>query len=74
MKYKEVFKAWWFYLIVLLYSVYSIIINLNEYGKLFFVEYIGIFLGSFLGALVFYSVIWCLCVFFNNIIKKFTKR
>lgn len=70
MKYKEIFKSWWFYALVVVYAIFSIITNLSTYGSLFFVEYVGIILGSFLGVWFFVTLFWALIKFFRWIFPK----
>lgn len=70
MKYKEIFKSWWFYALVVVYAIFSIATNLSAYGSLFFVEYVGIILGSFLGVLLFVTLFWGLAKFFRWIFPK----
>ncbi len=70
MKYKEIFKSWWFYTLIIVYSAYRIVTDTLTYGKLFFVEYIGIILGSFIGVLFLVSIIFGLYKLFSKIIPK----
>lgn len=70
MKYKQIFKSWWFYALIVSYFLFSVFKNLQVYNKLFFVEYIGILLGSFIGVLFFVSLFWALGRIFKAIIPK----
>ncbi len=70
MKYKEIFKSWWFYALVIGYFLFSVFTNLQKYDYLFFIEYVGILLGSFIGVLFFVSIIWGLSKLFKLIIPK----
>ena len=70
MKYKQIFKSWWFYALIIGYFIFSVFTNLQKYDKLFIVEYAGILLGSFIGVLFFVSLFWILGRIFKAIIPK----
>ena len=74
MKCKEIFKKWWFWAIVIAEFVLQIIPMINEYGSLFFGEYLGVFLGSFIVATMIISVGFVVLKSINWIRKKVTKR
>lgn len=74
MKYWKIFKSWWFYLLIIAYSLFSIVRGLNTYGHLYGVEYIGIILGSFLGVWFMTTLIYGISKLISNIKKKVTKR
>ena len=70
MKYKEIFKSWWFYVLVVVYALIKVFTDTITYGKLFFVEYAGIFLGSFIGVLFLVSIVFFLIKLFKKILPK----
>jgi len=70
MKYKDIFKSWWFYALIVIYFIFTVFTNLKVYDKLFIVEYAGILLGSFIGVLFFVSLFWLLGKAFSKIIPK----
>jgi len=70
MKYKDIFKSWWFYALIVVYFLFKVFTDLQEYGSLYFVEYIGILLGSFIGIWFFVSLIWLIGKGFKKIFKK----
>lgn len=70
MKYKDIFKSWWFYALIVIYFLFSVFTNLKAYGSLFIVEYAGILLGSFIGVLFFVSLFWLLGKAFSKILPK----
>jgi len=78
MKYLNVFKAWWFYLPVIITFIINVNRDLKIYNTLFFSEYIGILIGSFVSVLALYSIIWVVHLIINisanYIIRKFKKR
>ncbi len=74
MEYKKIFKSWWFYTLICIYAIYKIFLDLGEYGNLYFVEVIGIIIGSFLGVLFIVTIFWVLIKFFKWLIEKVTKR
>lgn len=57
-KYLDILRAWYFWLIIVVLSVYRIISDLQLYGNLFFVEYLGIFVGNFVIVLIIFSIIF----------------
>ena len=70
MKYKDIFKSWWFYVFIGVYFFYKVFTETIIYGKLFLVEYVGILLGSFIGILFFVSLIFLLIKLSKKIKKK----
>ena len=74
MKYKDIFKKWWFYALVLGHFLLKVYVDTKIYGKLFLTEYIGIFAGSVLGILFLFSIIFLLFKLFSKITKKVTRR
>jgi len=73
MKYKAIFKAWWFYVVIILYSILAIIRE-GELRDLLLIEYPSIFIGSFMGALFMFTFFWLIINFFKWIHKMITKR
>ena len=61
MKYQEIFKKWWFWLIVFISVIINIIGDTKIYGRpLLFAECIGIFIGSLLFILFTYTILFFL--------------
>lgn len=56
MKYKNVFKSAWFYVITFAYFLIQVFYNLQIYGTLYLAEYFGILIGSFIVAIIVYSI------------------
>jgi len=66
MKYKEIFKKWWFYALVLGWFIVMVLKDLQEYKSLYFVEYFGILIGSFISTLVLVSIGWLISRIFKS--------
>ena len=70
MKYKDIFKSWWFYVTIVVYALFTMFTNTISYGKLFLVEYLGIFIGSFVVILISTSIIFIIGKLFKKIFLK----
>lgn len=67
------FKSKWFYFVVVVHFLFVAFGDARSYGQLYFIEYIGIMLGSFLNIFLLSSVFWCICVGLSKVKKKVTK-
>ncbi len=74
MKYKEIFKKWWFWLAIVFYSLIVIVEDTQEYGSLFFAEYVGIFIGSSLSILGFFTILFLIIKLGMKIKKGITRQ
>lgn len=70
MRYKQIFKRWWFWLLVILEFVLNIYAQLKVYGYLFLVEYFGIAIGSFINITLLASLVWLICKGIGKLRKK----
>ena len=70
MKYKEIFKKWWFWIILAILSLYKIIQNINSYGRLFLAGYLGTIIGAFMFIFTIYTILFLIIKLFNKVIKK----
>lgn len=74
MKYKQIFKSWWFYALVGFTSIWQILSQQRYYGNLFMAQYIGIIMGSFIATLIIVSLGWIGYKIFSKVFDKLTKR
>ncbi len=71
MKYKEIFKSWWFYVLFLAYFLLRLNAYKNIYGiNLFFVEVLGILIASIIGIIIMVSLFWVLFFALGRLFKK----
>lgn len=73
MKYKDIFKAWWFYSLVIGFFLYRILFRtgFRFYSGIEFIPlYLGAFIGSFIGILFLVSIFWALTKIFIAILPK----
>lgn len=66
MKYKNIFKKWYFWVLIVMYSLMSIINHINTFGNIFIVEILGIFIGSFVIIWIIASLIYLIVKIFNR--------
>jgi len=74
MKYKEIFRKWWFWLAVVFYTLIIIVKDTQEYGSLLFVEYVGIFIGSLVSILVTFTILFLIIKLGMKIKKVITRN
>lgn len=67
MKYKDIFKAWWFWLLIAVNLAFEIVGHLQTIGKIFIVEIIGYFIGSFV-------IVWVMVSIGYGIVKLFHRK
>ncbi len=73
MEYKEIFKSWWFWSLVIAFFLWRMLGVPLQIE--FLAEYIGILLGSFIGVSIIVSIFWALFKGLKAILpKKVTKR
>lgn len=58
MKYKEIFKKWWFYALIILFSMWHIFFDFRAYESLNPAGIIARLIGSAVFVLVIISVLW----------------
>lgn len=54
-RYKDGFKTWWFWIVVICLSILNLINDYHFYGNIFLAEILGIVLGNILLTTVIYS-------------------
>lgn len=67
MKYKDIFKAWWFWLLIALNMVLEIVGHLQQFDNIFAVELVGYLIGSFV-------IVWVGTSLVYGIIRLFKRK
>ena len=70
MKYKEIFKKWWFWIVLTVLSIYKIIQNIASYGRLFLAGYLGIVIGTFIFIFTIDTIFFLIIKLLNKLFKK----
>lgn len=69
-KYTDMFKSWIFWVTILVYSIYGIYLNKQIFGDLFLVEYLGIFIASFIWIFLIANIVFCVQKIYKKLVKK----
>ncbi len=70
MKYKDIFKKWWFWIIVIVMAGINSYLVYLDYSSISLMEIIGALIFDFLIIFIIYSILWCLAYILSKTFNR----